>query len=322
MTAAMVSVNVLGLNHRSYLEQCLESVLAQVYWPIEATYIDNGSSDGSLELVQERYPQVRTLSNGANLGYSGGHNIGIENTSGEYVLLLNPDVRLTPSFVTEAVCALGSADDVGMVAEKLLLMDDAGNASSRLDAAGIVIDRYRKNRERGHGEEDVGQYEQVEPVFGAFGAAPLYRRAMLEDIRVGSEIFDEDFFAYREEVDLAWRAQLRSWRCLYTPAAVAYHVHAYRPESRSSRPEWQRRLQFRNRYLLMLKNETMGSLLRHAHYILAYEIAALGYALLIDRCLLGGYLDALRLLPRMLHKRRWIQSHRKVSGTALLHWFC
>jgi len=318
---AVVSVNVLGLNHRAYLGQCLGSTLAQTYRPIEVTYIDNGSTDGSLELVRERHPQVRTVSNGANLGYSGGHNVGIRCTEGKYVLLLTPDVRLMPPFVAEAVRVLESADDVGMVAGKLLLMDEAGHASSRLDATGIVIDRYRKNHERGHGEEDVGQYDRNEPVFGAFGAAPLYRRAMLEDVRVGEEIFDEDFFAYREEVDLAWRAQLRGWRCVYTPAAVAYHVHAYRPGSRKSCPVWQRRLQFRNRYLLMLKNDTMSNLLRHAHYILAYEVAAFGYVLLIDRCLIGGYLDVLRLLPKMLRKRRWIQSHRKVSSKGMLHWF-
>jgi len=199
-------------------------------------------------------------------------------------------------------------------------MDEAGYPSTRLDSTGIVLDRYRKNHERGHGEEDTGQYEQIEDVFSAMGAAPLYRRAMLEDIRVDGEIFDEDFFAYREEVDLAWRAHLRNWRCLYTPAAVAFHVHAYRPESRSSRPAWQRRLQFRNRYLLMLKNDTPGNLLRHAPYILSYEVAALGYALLVDRCLLGGYWDVLQLLPKMMRKRRYIQSHRLASGAAMLRW--
>jgi len=318
---AAVSINVLGLNHRSYLEQCLGSVLTQTYRPFEVTYIDNGSTDGSLEFIQQQYPQVRALSNGTNLGYSGGHNVGIRNTSGEYVLLLNPDVRLAPSFVAEAVRVLESADDVGMVAGKLLLMNEAGKASSRLDATGIGINRRRKNYERGHSEEDVGQYDQVEAVFGPFGAAPFYRRAMLEDIRIGAEIFDEDFFAYREEVDLAWRAQLRGWRCLYTPTAVAYHVHAYRPESRKSRPAWQRRLQFRNRYLLMLKNDTPANLLRHIPFILPYEIAAFGYALFVEPCLLGGYLDVLRLSPRMLRKRRWIQSHCRVSDTTMLRWF-
>lgn len=317
----MVSINVLGFNHRPYLEACLESVLAQTYQPIEATFIDNDSTDGSLKFVQQQYPQVRTLSNRANLGYSGGHNVGIQNTSGEYLLLLNPDVCLAPSFVAEAVHALESADDVGMVAGKLFLMDGDGLASSRLDATGIGIDCRRKNYERGHGEEDVGQYDQVEAVFGPFGAAPLYRRAMLEDICIGAEIFDEDFFAYREEVDVAWRAQLRGWRCLYTPTAVAYHVHAYRPESRKSRLPWQRRLQFRNRYLLVLKNDTPADLLRHIPFLLPYEIAAFGYALFVEPCLLGGYLDVLRLLPRMLRKRRWIQSHRKVPEKTMLHWF-
>jgi GT2 family glycosyltransferase len=320
MPVPLVSVNILAQNHRPHLARCLDSVLAQTYAPLEITFIDNGSADDAVEFVRQAYPRAYIIANGKNLGYSGGHNIGIRATSGQYVLLLNPDVRLTPSYTAEAVRALECADNVGMVTGKLLLMDEAGNPTTRLDSAGVVLDRYRKNRERGHGQEDLGQYERVEDVFGAMGAAPLYRRAMLEDIRIGEEILDEDFFAYREEVDLAWRARLRGWRCLYTPAAIAYHVHAYRPENRNNRPAWQRRMQFRNRYLLMLKNDTLGSLLRHTPYVFGYELAALGYALLVDRHLLSGYWNVLQLLPKMMRKRRYIQSHRLVSGTAMLHW--
>jgi len=321
VTLPLVSVNILAFNHRQYLAQCLDSVLAQTYAPLEITLVDNGSTDGAVEFVRQAYPQVRVIANDRNLGYSGGHNVGIRATVGEYVLLLNPDVYLTPTFVAEAVRVLESAADVGMVTGKLLLMDEAGNVTSRIDAAGTMIDRYRRNYERGHGEDDVGQYERVEPVFAAFGAAPLYRRAMLEDVQIAGEVFDQDLFTYREEVDLAWRAQARGWCCLYAPAAVAYHVHAYRPASRRNCPPWQRRLQFRNRYLMVIKNDTAGNLLRHLPFLLAYELAALGYVLLFEPELLKAYLEVLQLWPRMWRKRCWIQANRTIPAAALYHWF-
>lgn len=321
---ALVSINILVYNHRPYLKDCIESVLAQTYPNIELIVMDNSSDDGSAELVKEKFPAVTLVENGRNLGYSGGHNKAIRMSQGTYFVALNPDVFLTPTFIEEKVRAAEQDERIGMVEGKLLRIEFDGRRwreTGMLDSTGLVLRKNRKNYERGHGEPDDGRYSEEEFVFGAFGAAPLYKREMLEDLKTGDEYFDEDFFVYREEVDLAWRAQLRGWKCLYTPKAIAYHVHLYSPETRKQQPRSMQRLQFRNRYLLMLKNDSWRNVMRHAPYILSFELLALGYVLLREPHLFLGYWDALRMLPRMMQKRRTIQSRKLVPDSHILKWF-
>jgi len=320
----LVSVSVLVYNHRQYLEKCVESVLSQTYANIELLVIDNGSEDGSVELMKRRFPGVTLVESGENMGYAGGHNKAIRMSHGAYFVALNPDVVLTTTFIEEKVRAAEQDVRIGMVEGKMLKIKFDGHTwreTGLLDSTGLVLRKNRKNYERGHGEPDDGRYSDGEFVFGAFGAAPLYRREMLEELKIGDEYFDEDFFAYREEVDLAWRAQLRGWKCLYTPKAIAYHVHSYSPETRKQQPRSLRRLQFRNRYLLMLKNDSWRNMLRHAPYILGFEVLALCYVLLREPHLLLGYWDALRLLPKMIQKRRIIQSKKLVPDGYMLRWF-
>jgi len=319
-----VSISLLTYNSLKYLPACLESIAAQTYPRLDLLVVDNASADGTVNLLRRDYPDVRLVMNTENCGYSGGHNQGIRATDGEFVLLLNPDVFMTSTFIEEKVRAAEQDERVGMVEGRLLKAEFDGQGwrkTGLIDSTGLLLRKNRKNYERGHGEPDDGRYGSIEFVFGAFGAAPLYRRDMLEDIKIGEEYLDEDFFAYREEVDLAWRAQLRGWRCIYIPAAVAYHVHAYAPATRKQQPRRWRRLQFRNRYLLMLKNDTPADMLRHAPHILWFELLALGYTLVREPHLLLGYLDVLKLSPRMMRKRRWIQSRKLVSDAHMLRWF-
>lgn len=314
-----VSINVLNFNHARYLERCLQSIAAQTYQQIELLVMDNGSSDDSLTLLKRNYKHVRLTINAGNLGYAGGHNTGVRLSQGAYFMPLNPDVFMTPTFIEETVRAIETAQDIGMVQGKLLRAE--GGSEKIIDAVGVDVTKNRKNYEIGSGEIDHAQYDEGRYVFGAFGAAPLYRREMLEDVQVEGEYFDEDFFAYREEVDLAWRAQLRGWKCLYTPAAVAYHVHRYRSETRQAQPAFNRRLQFRNRYLLIAKNDSLENFLRHAPHIFWFEICALGYACLCEPTLLQGYIEALRLLPKILRKRAQIMQRRKIDHAELCGWF-
>ena len=318
-----VCINVLVRNHRAYIAECIEHVLAQTYDHISLIVMDNASTDGSADLVRQRFPSVRLEVNEQNTGYSGGHNKAIKLSQSPFFVPLNPDVFLTPTFIEEKVRAAEQDARIGMVEGKLLKADFREQTWTRtgiLDSTGLVLRKNRKNCERGHGEPDDGRYASSDFVFGAFGAAPLYKREMLEDLKVGEEYFDEDFFAYREEVDLAWRAQLRGWRALYTPNAIAYHVHLYSPETRKQQPRPLRRLQFRNRYLLMLKNDSLRNFLRHIPYILSFETLALGYAVLREPDLLLGYWDVCKLLPKMMQKRRHIQSRKLVSDDYILRW--
>jgi GT2 family glycosyltransferase len=162
----------------------------------------------------------------------------------------------------------------------------------------------------GHGRPALA-YETAGPCFGPDGAAALYRRETLEDCANGGAVLDEDFEKWASDVDLAWRAQLRGWRCVYEPRAVAYHVRTYSPTTRASLPERDRRTQFRNRYLMITKNESLAGLARDLPRLAAYELLAAGHVVLRERHLLGGYSEAARLLPDSLRKRREVQRRRR-----------
>lgn len=163
-----------------------------------------------------------------NLGYAGAANRAIRESSGAYVLLLNPDVTLAPTFVERLPEVAERDPGIGSLTGKLLRRP-AGPGECRIDSTGHVLYRSRWAADRGTGEPDRGQYDAPGEVFGVSDAAALYRRAMLEDVRVGAEYFPESFFAYLEDVDLDWRARLRGWRAYCVPGAVAHYARGPGP---------------------------------------------------------------------------------------------
>jgi GT2 family glycosyltransferase len=167
--------------------------------------------------------------------------------------------------------------------------------------------RHRRSVDRGSDEIDRRQYENCEFVFAASGAALMIRRQALPDLSVNGEVFDEDFFAYHEETDLAWRAQLLGWKSLYVPDARALHQRGWRRDQRFGIDPRIRRHAFKNRYLEMVKNERPMTFLRDLPAIAGWELLRLGYSVTRDRTLLHAYREALRLLPRAWAKRRIIQ---------------
>ena len=313
-STALVSVNVLATNERHCLRRCLDCIHRQTYSPLEILVIDNASTDGTSELVRSEYPNVGLIRNETNLGYCRSHNIGIRSCKGDYVMPLNADIFMEPGFIEAKVRAIETAPNVGMAEGKLLRIPGADAETPQrkvIDGTATVLTRARRNFERGQTEPDKGQYDETEFVFGASGAAPLYRREMLDDIAISLEYFDEDFFIYRDEVDLAWRAQWRGWKCLYTPEAVAYHVRAYAPDKRRRVPKHFRQLQLRNRYLMIIKNASWRNLLRDVHHILWFEFRQWGYVPIFEPHLIKGLFGAIRLLPKMMRKRRVISERRR-----------
>src|SRR5205807_9170926 len=190
---------------------------------------------------------------------------------------------------------------VGSVAAKRISASGpgAGQRLEEIDTAGMVVDRRRKNGLVGHGQEPSA-FDAPAEAFGADGAVALYRRATLDDLVFENQVFDEDLVSVRDGVpadwgsdaDLAWRARLIGWRCVYEPRAVAYHVRRYSPSKRAQVARWQRAVQFRNRYLMIVKNDPLSAFLRDLIWILPYEVAALGFALLREPFLLRGYREA------------------------------
>jgi GT2 family glycosyltransferase len=274
--------------------------------------VDNACTDSTAQVAAAHDARLIALERRAS--YSAAVNAGLAAATGDSVLLLNADCVLDAGFLAAARAHL-SDPRVGSVAPKLLRADGMERSARLpvLDTAGMVVDRRRKNGLVGH-NAPADWYASAAPAFGGDGAAVLYRRATLEDCAVQGEVLDEDFELWAADVDLAWRARLLGWECVYEPQAVAWHVRFYSPSTRARVDRHHRRLQFRNRYLMMVKNDTAAALARDLHRVGAYEVLALGYALAVERELLRGYLDALRLAPAALRRRRVIQRRRRELG--------
>ena len=224
-------------------------------------------------------------------------NEALARAGGEAVMLLNADCFLAPGFLAAARPRL-EEHGVGSVAPKLIraVGPRTDERLDALDAAGMVVDRRRKNTLVGHGRPALA-YDRPAEVFGVDGAAALYRRELLEDCAVDGRVLDEDFERWASDVDLAWRARLLGWRCVYEPPrSPGLPCRYYSPSTRGSMPERDRRMQFRNRYLMIAKNDTPRAPARPAAAGRATRSPALGYALVAERRLLGGYRDAARLL--------------------------
>ena len=186
---------------------------------------------------------------------------------------------------------------------------EPGDRLDVLDAAGMVVDRRRKNTLVGH-NEPASAYPGAADVFGGDGACVLYRREVLDACAVGGEVLDEDLELWASDVDLAWRARLLGWRCVYEPRALAWHMRFYSPTTRSGLPEAHRRLQFRNRLLMMAKNDSWADIRGDLHRIAFYELLAIGHVLLRERHLLRAYRDAWRALPGARRRRAVVQARR------------
>jgi GT2 family glycosyltransferase len=314
-----VTVGIVTWNSEKVLPACLQGVAAQKYPAVEIVVVDNGSIDGSLRLIREAFPQSRIITNDGNLGYCVAHNQGIRASRGEYYLALNPDVELLPGFIERLVSALESRPACGSAVGKLWQRGQAD--PPLLDAAGLFLDRRRHQYLRGRGEPDRGYYDTAEEVFGADGAAPLHRRAMLEDVKVDGEYFDEQYFVYMEDVDLAWRARLRGWGCWYEPSALAFHVRTFRPGRRSTMARPIRRMAVKNRYLTILKNEGREEWRRDWWRILSYDLGIWAYIVLFEQSSLGALALLRRQWDRALAWRGEIRRRARAEPSVRLAWF-
>ena len=254
----LVTVGIVTWNSAAFIEACVDAVRGQTHRPIELRVADNASTDRTRATLERVTEPAERMYFGSNPGFSAAHNAIIRATRGEYYLALNPDVVLEPGFVATLVAALEASPRTGSASGKLL----RGPSADIIDSTGIVMLPSQRHLDRGADEPDTGQYATGGRIFGPSGAAAFYRRAMLEDVAVAGEYFDEDFFAYREDADLAWRAQLLGWPSLYVPEARAAHVRRVTPERRHTLPAEINRYSVRNRFLLRIKNQPPGHALR------------------------------------------------------------
>lgn len=270
--------------------------------------VDNGSTDGSVEHVRRWFPEVDVISLPCNVGFAEGNNIGIQASQGEYVALLNNDTKADPDWLGALKTALDKHGEVGSCASKMLFYD----RPDIINSAGDLYYSCGVASQRGCFQRDGRDFSRPEYVFGACGGAAMYRRAMFEDIG----LFDEDFFAYDEDVDLSFRAQLMGYKCLFVPSAVIYHH--YRGTSRHL---WKTGfyLSRRNCLYALVKNLPTDLLFKNLLLILLYYVGGDVWHVLNGRgrSVIRSRFENLRNLTVVLRKRRAIQARRRVSSEYL-----
>jgi GT2 family glycosyltransferase len=306
-----LSAQIVTWNSAHRLDTCLASLAAQTSQQFEVVVVDNASADGSADRVDvwlRRGLRGRLLRLDLNSGFCAGQNLAFEHARGDLILLLNPDVVLPCDFVEQAV-AIADANpaDVGTFAPCISLPD------GRLDSTGLVIDVVRRAWDRDHGRH-AGPGTQVSgDVFGCTGAAALHRRSMLDDVAIDGKPLDEAMFAYYDDLDLAWRARRRGWRCLYVPALTAIHHREARNalRRRAGRPTRGRdqTLMVRNRLLMIVKCErAVDAILRLPAY-LAFEAIRVAYLAVTAPATLRAYADFLRHVPEAWAARQHMRQH-------------
>lgn len=294
-----LSVVTVNWNSREDLEACLTSLALQTHRDLEVLVVDNASEDGSVELVQSRFPQFVVLPQTSNLGFAEGCNIGIERSTGSWVALLNNDAVADPLWAEKLVAAAEQVPErCGMLQSLMLFM----RTPPQVNSTGITLTRTGTGRDRGEGDPPPLAGSPWEPIFCPTGGAAAYRRSMLDAIKLSTGFFDRAHFCYYEDMDLGWRARLAGYDALYIPESRVHHRYHGSTVRRSV--AWHTEVTVTNRVRTLLKNASVGLFLRTS-YALIKEFWRLWSV--CGRAALPQYFVAIReslLLRREVEQKR------------------
>ena len=345
-----VSIAIINYNSKDLLAGCIEALRKSTYPHVEIILIDQNSADGSANFVEKYFSDVRIVRN-QNTGYAGGANKAYEVTNGNYIVVMNPDVTVTKDYIGMLVEACENDKKIGAITGKILKPQPEQSegfslptASTRreppiIDTTGLLIFKNRRVVDRGQGSVDKGQFDRREEVFGISGCLAFYRREALEAQTetkgsrsqgrlseaelYNKEVWDNDFFMYKEDIDVSWRLNLRGWKCIYEPRAIAYHARETKIlrrytdrdviEHRKSVSPLARYYSYKNQRLMQVKNEISADVLRDLPLLILRELFVFGYILLREPRTLKAVFYFLWQLPRALKKRRYIQNHHKMK---------
>ena len=338
------SINLLTYNGLKFLPQCVDSVLNQSYKEYDFLIIDNNSVDGSRDYLKTLNPSqfIKIIFNERNVGFAAGHNQGIREGDSEYILCLNQDVILDKDFLKNAVEILNKDDKIGALQPKLLRLKKIDNElqkTNTIDTTGLVMFKNRRIINRAQGARDTEfriQNLEYREIFGADGAAPIYKRESLENTKIlisGNkfEYFDEDFFIYKEDVDLAWRMRLYGWETVYAPDVIGWHARGAGDSAKTKYldivkerrkiSQFSKYYSFKNQRLMQIKNELPLSLFLHLPWWLPKEIASWFYILIFEHYTIKAIKELITQIPKMLKKRRLIMKNKKISVKEMKKWF-
>ncbi|MDP3985300.1 MAG: glycosyltransferase family 2 protein [bacterium] len=342
-----ISVNIVTWNSMKYLPALMQSLVGQTFRDFSMLVIDNASTDGTIDFLRANHPEVTILRNFNNLGFSAAHNQGIkyafaswkdESLHDHLVVVMNPDVICAPTFLEELVRSADQLRDESVFVGKLLRAQrsDDGHLeetvlTDTIDSTGLGISRSRRAYDRGAGEEDRGQYDNAKEVFGASGALACFRGSALRAVALNGEYFDEQFFAYKEDVDLAWRIRRLGGSAVFIPTAVAYHFRGAYGKAKGGPLEWLRNrfrksrmvnyYSHRNHWWLIAKNDQWGNILLHLPWIASYEFGKCCAVILFEPKNVRAFFDAWSGLRRIGKKRRLMKELPKRPAAEMRRWF-
>lgn len=313
-----VAVQIVTYNSSEYIEECINAVLTQTYPIYSILVVDNGSTDQTRDILQKYKDRVDIIFNEQNIGFAAAHNQAIRYHSAAFYLILNPDVILHPDYLYNLFHFYENHSQLslGSLTGKLL----RANKEGKLDSCGLRITKARRAFDIGNGEDEQLYTSPLE-VFGVSGAAALYSKSMIEDISFEDQFYDESFFAYKEDIDVAWRGRIAGWTSYYVPSAIGYHERGWKERGRKSQPWFIRKHSYINRYRMIIKNESILIWICHLWRIVPYECSSFLYALLIEPKLLTSWVNLFVDIPRLMKWRIYTQSIKKSKNVQIYKFF-
>ncbi|MBI2411047.1 MAG: glycosyltransferase family 2 protein [Candidatus Kerfeldbacteria bacterium] len=332
------SIVIATYHGAEFMPGLFHSIHAQTVQPAEVVVIDNSTTDAGAcaAAIRQYYPEAKLFVQHENRDFCAGYNLGMQKAQSEYIFILNQDMVLEPRAAEELLSTLMTNERIGAVAPIVRRLTPDKEKTSIIDTVGIQGTRARRFTNRGEGEEDRGQYVSATEPFGISGAAMLFRKAALTDVAQHGggkpeEYFDEDFVAYKDDVDMSYRLRHRGWRICIVPSAMIYHQRTAQETkinqtrgiftNRNHKSFRIRSYSLRNHWSVLIKNEPLSNIGVHAPWIFWYELRKILFVLFFEWDTLKTIPSFIKYFPRMLAKRRAILSSSTISAKQLRSWF-